>query len=149
MNISPVEEYSLRCLIQLARHEDRPVTIREIGQEEGLSTAYVAKLLNLLQKKDLVHGLRGVQGGYLLSKKAQEISLSEIFRAAQSFEEVCGKYTGGQTECVHAGHCEIKTVWDQLARHIFGFLDRISLADLAQGKFLPGAGAREWEKAKA
>src|SRR5437763_452380 len=128
MNISPVEEYSLRCLVQLARKPgSAPMTIREISQQEGLSTAYVAKILSLLQKNGLVQGLRGVQGGYRLSREAGQISLTEIFKAAQSqqFEEVCGKYTGGQTQCVHTGHCEIKVVWDQLARHIYGFLDRI------------------------
>ncbi len=40
MQISPLEEYSLRCLIRLARSQgEGPVSIRQISQGEGLSTA--------------------------------------------------------------------------------------------------------------
>jgi Rrf2 family iron-sulfur cluster assembly transcriptional regulator len=148
MNISPVEEYSLRCLLQLARNEEGPMTIRQISRKEGLSTAYVAKLLHHLQKNGLVQALRGVQGGYTLARQADEISLSEIFRASSDrhLEEVCGRYTGSQQECVHSGHCEIKSVWDQLSRHIYGFLDRIHLSDLAQRRApMPPAGGAAFQ----
>ena len=69
MKLSPLEEYGLRCLIQLARRgSSQPVTIRQISESEGLSTAYVGKLMFLLQRANLVLSTRGVQGGYLLAK---------------------------------------------------------------------------------
>ncbi len=133
MQISPLEEYGLRCLIQVVRCQgDRnPVTIRRISEGEGLSMAYVGKLLFQLQKAGLVQGTRGVQGGYKIAKDPQVLTVGEIFRALNSLDEVCDKYTGDFESCVHAGTCGIKPMWDKLAQQMYGFLDKITLAEVA------------------
>jgi Rrf2 family protein len=140
MQISPLEEYSLRCLIRLAQHEgSSPITIRQISEKEGLSTAYVGKLLYLLQKSGVVQGLRGVQGGYVLVKAAHELSMGEVFRAMNptAWTMVCDKFTGDLDLCPNTGHCSLQPVWHRLADHINSYLDAITLADLASGKELP------------
>ncbi len=134
MKLSPLEEYGLRCLIQLARRpQDHPVTIRQISEAEGLSTAYVGKLMFLLQKASLVHSTRGVQGGYLLARPAGELKLHEIFTALDpsSLDDVCDKFTGNEASCVHNGACAIKHVWHGLNEHINAYLKNVSLQDLA------------------
>ena len=134
MKLSPLEEYGLRCLIQLAkRDKSQPVTIRQISESEGLSTAYVGKLMFMLQKAQLVQSTRGVQGGYLLAKTPQELTLFEVFQALDpsALDDVCDKFTGNETACVHTGSCAIKFVWHGLSDHINGYLKRVSLADLA------------------
>jgi Rrf2 family protein len=134
MKLSPLEEYGLRCLIQLARRDSsQPVTIRQISEGEGLSTAYVGKLMFLLQRANLVQSTRGVQGGYLLSKPAQELSVYEVFQALDPnvLDDVCGKFTGNEDACVHNGACAIKHVWHGLSDHINGYLAKVSLRDLA------------------
>lgn len=135
MKLSPLEEYGLRCLIQLARRpQDHPVTIRQISEAEGLSTAYVGKLMFLLQKAALVHSTRGVQGGYLLAKPAADLTVSEIFQALDpaALDDVCDKFTGSEPACVHGGGaCVIKHVWHGLNDHINSYLKNVSLRDLA------------------
>jgi Rrf2 family protein len=134
MKLSPLEEYGLRCLIQLARRpSDHPVTIRQISEAEGLSTAYVGKLMFLLQKASLVHSTRGVQGGYLLAKPAELLTLHEVFEALDptALDDVCDKFTGTEAACVHNGACAIKHVWHGLSEHINGYLKTVSLRDLA------------------
>jgi len=140
MQISPLEEYSLRCLIRLARTSgEGPVSIRQIGQGEGLSTAYVGKLLYLMQKAGLVQGLRGVQGGYTLLRDPKSLSVGEIFRCINpnAWSTVCEKFTGDLEQCANSGHCGLQPVWGHLAAHIYSYLDSISLDDLAQGRPLP------------
>jgi Rrf2 family protein len=134
MKLSPLEEYGLRCLIQLARRGgSQPVTIRQISESEGLSTAYVGKLMFLLQRADLVQSTRGVQGGYLLSKPARELTLFEVFQALDpsALDDVCEKFTGNESSCVHNGSCAIKHVWNGLSAHINGYLEKVTLSDLA------------------
>jgi Rrf2 family transcriptional regulator, iron-sulfur cluster assembly transcription factor len=134
MKLSPLEEYGLRCLIQLARRGNaQPVTIRQISEGEGLSAAYVGKLMFLLQKANLVQSTRGVQGGYVLAKPARETSLFEIFQALDPgvLDDVCEKFTGTEDACVHNGACAIKPVWKGLAEHINAYLERVNLDDLA------------------
>ncbi|MGH7442719.1 MAG: RrF2 family transcriptional regulator [bacterium] len=136
MKLSPLEEYGLRCLIQLARSNGiQPVTIRQISEGEGLSAAYVGKLMFLLQKADLVRSTRGVQGGYVLARPARAMNLNEVFQALDpgAFEDVCGKFTGNNGDaCVHSGACAIKSVWRGLSERINSYLEQVSLADLAQ-----------------
>ena len=134
MKLSPIEEYGLRCLLQLARRTpDQPVTIRVIAEGEGLSTAYVGKLMFLLQRAHLVTSTRGVQGGYLLAKAPEALSLAEVFSALEpsDLEDVCEKFTGTESACVHNGSCVIKHVWKGLNDHISDYLSKVTLRDLA------------------
>jgi Rrf2 family protein len=136
MKLSPLEEYGLRCLIQLARRGQsnvQPVTIRQIAEGEGLSTAYVGKLMFLLQRASLVQSTRGVQGGYVLARPAERLGLDEIFAALDpgELDDVCDKFTGNEDACVHNGACAIKHVWHGLNEHVNEYLRKRSLADLA------------------
>lgn len=138
MKVSPIEEYGLRCLIQLARHqgESQPVTIRQISEAEGLSTAYVGKLMFLLQRAHLVQATRGVQGGYLLVKNPAELTLEEIFTALDphTMDDVCEKFTGQEELCVHVSACTLKTVLGGLNQHVNAYLRRITLQNLAPAR---------------
>lgn len=136
MKLSPLEEYGLRCLIQLAQRgqlQSQPVTIRQISESEGLSTAYVGKLMFLLQRAALVQSTRGVQGGYVLAKTPGELTLHEIFEALDpgALDDVCDKFTGNESSCVHSGDCAIKHAWFGLNEHINTYLRQVTLGQLA------------------
>lgn len=138
MKVSPIEEYGLRCLIQLAQHQAEallPTTIRQISEAEGLSTAYVGKLMFLLQRARLVQATRGVQGGYKLVKKPDELTLEEIFTALDphTLSDVCEKFTGQEDLCVHVSACMLKTVLGGLNQHVNLYLRRITLQSLTPG----------------
>jgi len=135
MKLSPVEEYGLRCLMQLARqvHSAQPTTIRQIAEYEGLSTAYVGKLMFLLQKAHLVQATRGVQGGYVLVKKPSELTVAEVFKALDpqdQTEAICEKFTGSEDACVHLSACVLQRVFNGLSEHINGYLRGVTLQDL-------------------
>ena len=50
MHILAIEEYGLRCLLQVAFHEpSRPMTVQEIARAEGLGPEYVAKIMRTLR----------------------------------------------------------------------------------------------------
>ena len=134
MKLSPVEEYGLRCMLQLAKHYgEAPVTIRMISEGEGLSTAYVGKLMFLLQKAHLVQATRGVQGGYTLVRRPEELTLEDVFRSLdpQAFDDVCEKFTGQEQLCVHVSSCAIKQVLSGLNEQMNVYLRKFTLADLA------------------
>ena len=138
MKITAQEEYGLRCLLQLAHvDEEKGLTVKEIALREGLSPAYVEKLLRLLGKGGLIHSVRGVKGGYLLSKKPHEISLGAVVRAlgnVPTTREICDRFTGNRTQCIHIDNCCIRAAWETLTVAIHAFLDRTLLSDLAGGE---------------
>lgn len=134
MKISAVEEYGLRCLIQLARHEDKQklMSAEEIAACEGLSVAYVEKILSQLRKAGLVKSVRGMYGGYKLSRPAADVRVGDLVRAVDGdfFTDICQHFSGKQESCVHMNACSVRPVWLMVARHVYRILDNLSLADL-------------------
>jgi Rrf2 family protein len=81
VKLSSQEEYGLRCLVRLAHHPNAFGTIHEIAKAEGLTPAYVAKLMGVLKKSGLVTASRGHKGGYALARPAESVDLSEVMDA--------------------------------------------------------------------
>ena len=133
MKISAQEEYGLRCLVQLANlGPGESLTLPQIAEREGISTANAGKLMWLLNKAGFVNSTRGTKGGYFLSRPAAEIHLSEIIKVLD--EEVlsahCGSFTGVMDKCVHTGDCGIRPVIVGLHEIVENALSRITLAQM-------------------
>lgn len=146
MKVSALEEYGLRCLVQLARDGAEPGTgntlsTREIAEREGLGLEYAAQILTTLRKAGLVVSVRGVNGGFHLARPASEISVGEMFRALDGpfADAICDAFTGRLDTCANAGDCQVAPVWSELSRRIYGFLDSVRLTDIADGNVRPTA----------
>src|SRR5687768_5498620 len=126
MKISAMQEYGLRCVLQVAAHKsESPLTVRDIAQREGLTAVYVAKILVTLRRAGLVRSVRGVHGGYVLSRPAREISVAETLGALGRLDKGnnhCQRFPGTQSECTHIQNCGIRPVLGILTDHIYKFL---------------------------
>src|ERR1051326_7981820 len=97
MKFTAQEEYGLRCLLQIAREPSGFGTIGEIAEREGLSAAYVAKLLMVMRKGGLVASTRGQKGGYRLARPADEITMDavlEVLGGRLLSADFCARHTG-------------------------------------------------------
>lgn len=134
MKITSQEEYGLRCLLQLAQADPQQgFTVKEIAGREGLSPAYVEKLLRLMAKAGIIHSLRGVHGGYRLNRPPQEISMGEVVRALGSVPttaELCDRHPGNRVSCVHIDDCCIRSAWATLTSAIDTFMEKVKISDL-------------------
>lgn len=134
MKFSTVEEFGIRCLVQIAREgEGGALTIPEISQREGLSEANVAKVLRLLRKEGFVVASRGKAGGYALTRPADEILVGEVVAALGGKlydEEFCERHSGSAEVCRHEGACGIQALWEEVQEAIDRVLYRKTVADL-------------------
>jgi Rrf2 family protein len=145
MKITAQEEYGLRCILQLAREqtassdgklEPAAIFVRDIAEREGLSVAYVEKILWTLSHSGIVESVRGPKGGYRLTRPCGEISLGEVMRALggiQSEEEICAQFTGNQDICVHHDDCGLKPVWTSITDFVNTVFDRVPISTLLTG----------------
>jgi Rrf2 family protein len=137
MKLSSKEEYGLRCLVQLAQAPKGAATIHEIAKAEGLTPAYVAKILAALRRSGLVTATRGQGGGYALARPADAIDLSEAITAlggrlyAPGF---CALHAGGALRCAHDGNCSIRPVLVGLDRLIHDALSKMTLKSLVRSE---------------
>jgi len=116
---------------------DSPMTIPEIGKREGLSVPYVGKLLMILKQAELIKAVRGRNGGYILAENSEAIRLSRIFEALGEplySDDHCRKHTGDNEVCVHVSGCTVKPMWKSFDKFIRTVFDKVTLADLANGK---------------
>ena len=133
MKISAQEEYGLRCLVQLATlPEGESLTLPQIAEREGISTANAGKLMWLLNRAGFVQSTRGTKGGYFLSRPASDIRLSEIIKVLDEdvLSKHCESYTGVLDSCVHHGDCGIRPVIVGLHEIVENALSQITLSQL-------------------
>lgn len=133
MKISAQEEYGLRCLVQLAAlPEGESLTLPQIAEREGISTANAGKLMWLMNKAGFVNSTRGTKGGYSLERPASEIYLNEIIKVLDEdiMDKHCDSYTGVLDLCVHNGDCGIRPVIVGLHEIVENALSQITLAQL-------------------
>src|ERR1043166_6126262 len=137
MKITAQEEYGLRCVLRLAKSESGSITLPELAAAEGLSVAYVAKLMGVVRHAGLLDSVRGRSGGYTLAKPADEIGLGSLLLVLGEplFDEVeyCQKHAGTEAPngvCTNHSTCTLKSLWQTLEHWLRRTLDQITLADL-------------------
>jgi Rrf2 family protein len=139
MNVSALEEYGLRCAVRLAAlGPSETLSAPEIAESEGLSVEYVSKFMLLLKRAELVRTVRGINGGFALSKTPAEISLKEVFDALNSKRQdavdFCSSFSGKSDVCTRSASCSIRPFWKILSSYIEEFTREMTLQDLLQGE---------------
>ena len=134
MKFSTQEEYGLRCLLRIAK-SDSPngLTIPEISQMEGLTSANVAKILRALRIGGFIDSARGQTGGYRLTRPPEEIIIGDVMNAlgGRLFEAgFCDDHRGSEIICTNSIDCSIRSLWRTIQLLLDGVLSKTSLKDL-------------------
>ena len=138
MKFSAQEEYGLRCMVAMARHDRATsMNISDLAKAEKLTMAYVGKLMRILRKGGLVESLHGPTGGYRLARPADKISTGEILSilGGRLYEPgICKKYPGDTPFCIHNSGCAIRSLWAGLDLIIGEVLSHTFLSDLVRNE---------------
>ena len=134
MHILALEEYGLRCLLQVALCDtDGPVSAQKIARAEDIGPEYVARIMGTLRAGGLVESTRGAAGGYRLARPAGEISVWDAITVlgGEFFPEgFCDCHPGRRRECIHSTDCSIRALWRKTQGVLQEALAGISLEDL-------------------
>jgi len=134
MKFSTQEEYGLRCLIRIAKAKTtNGLTIPEISQLEGLSTAHVGKLLRVLRLGGFIDSARGQTGGYKLTKPADEIIIGDVLATlgGRLYEKgFCDIHAGVEITCTNTIDCSIRSLWRTIQSLLDSVLSKTTLKDL-------------------
>ncbi len=73
--------YALKAMLELAKREGSgPVSIGQIAQTQGIPARFLEAILRQLRQAGLAESVRGKDGGYLLARPAEEITMGEVLR---------------------------------------------------------------------
>ncbi len=81
MRMSRKSDYALRALFSLVASDGKtPVSIRELAEKNDVPRRFLEQIMLELKAKGWVRSVAGRDGGFLLAKKPDEITMGEIVR---------------------------------------------------------------------
>ena len=138
MKISTKGRYGLKAVLDIAMH-DEASSVSSIAASQCISENYLERLIAMLKKAGIVNSLRGAQGGYVLARPAEDISVGEVLRALEGdLNPVdCAEIDGSGDFCEGADTCITKFVWKRISDSINQAVNNLMISELARdGKHL-------------
>lgn len=135
MRLSRLTDYGILLLTAMAREPERTHTARDLAEATHVPLPTVSKVLKTLTKGGVLVSHRGVIGGYGLARAPHATTLAQVVSAIEGPIAI--------TQCSEGpGHCSLETGCGSaphlqvVNQAIVGALQRVSLAELAQPKFI-------------
>jgi Rrf2 family cysteine metabolism transcriptional repressor len=139
MKISTKGRYGTRFMLELAiSPKDRPVTIKEAAENQRISEKYLEQIIPSLKKSGLIRSIRGSQGGYVLDKAPEAISVGMILTALEGplapvdcVLHLDNRDSSAVAFCDNMPCCVTIDIWKKVYDAVHQVVDNITLADLA------------------
>ena len=129
MKISTRVDLGIIALADIAINSNKGVAVSasEIAQRQSISQKYLEQVIVGLRQGGFVKGLKGSRGGYMLSRPADKIYLSEGLNALDN-NILADTYDAEQENEIResVNSC----LWEKLNGYLRKFTESMTLADL-------------------
>jgi len=122
MNISVKGEYALQAVFDLCcQPSGQPVKIADIARRQKIPQKFLELILASLKQGGFVESRRGAEGGYLLARPADAITVGEVLRFVE----------GGQSKRARRkSDTPFSDMWERVDRAVSEVIDRTTFAGL-------------------
>ncbi|KIM07932.1 MAG: Rrf2 family transcriptional regulator [Sulfurovum sp. FS08-3] len=131
MLLTRASEYALLSLSKIEQ-SDVPVGAQQLALELGLPKSFLAKILQNLAKSEILESKKGVNGGFILTKDANNISIYSVILAAEGKAPAIFDCTQYLESCPNGsiGVCAISPFLAKFQSKIDSFLYDLTLGDI-------------------
>ena len=127
MNISKKAEYAIRAVISIARHTtNSPLQISEISNKESIPIKFLEQILLSLKNNGILNSKRGANGGYLLAKSKDDISIGMILDIVDGPFDPVGIHSGNH---LSAG---LEKCFGQMIEIVNDHLNQFTIRDILE-----------------
>jgi Rrf2 family iron-sulfur cluster assembly transcriptional regulator len=127
MKITTKGRYGVRAVLYLAStYYNRPVSIKTIASEEGVSPEFLEQIFFKLKKDGIISSMRGPGGGFILNRDVSEISVLDILKALDESTTLVPCVLKKE-KCKRSVKCMAHTIWSGLSNVIEDHLSGLSL----------------------
>ena len=127
MNISVKGEYALQAIFDLSsQRPGDPVRIADIAKRQDIPQKFLELILSGLKQGGFVESRRGAEGGYLLARPPEAITVGEVLRFVEGPQ-------ASKNRSRRKADTPFQDMWRQVDQAISGILDRTTFADLMRG----------------
>lgn len=140
MRVSSKVDYAVRAAVELAvRSPNRnagPTKGEVVGESQGIPKKYLENILSELRRAGIVGSQRGTDGGYWLSRPADEVSVADIIRAVEGpLADVRGD---APEDLEYEGAARpLERVWVATRASLRSVLEEVTIADIAEDDLPP------------
>lgn len=130
IKISDATALALHSLVHLALQQNSQSTTAKIADVFEASRHHLAKVHQKLTKAGYIASSRGPSGGVSLAKKADAITLLEVYELMEG-TMLCSPCLFGKEQCPRHD-CVLGVLLPDLARQVHDYFENTTIAQLAQ-----------------
>jgi Rrf2 family protein len=132
MRLSARVDYALRALSELAA-ANAPRTVEQLSEAQHIPNKYLESILGELRRTGLLRSQRGPEGGYRLSRPAEQISIADVIRALDG--ELANVRGSRPEHLAYVGAAApLQEVWIALRASERTILEGVTLANVVSGE---------------
>ena len=126
---------AVHALTLLAYAQGSVLSSAEMAASINTNPVFLQRILRMLQVGELIETQRGVNGGSLLLRSPESISLYDVYQAVQNGESALKIHEMPNPRCEVGGNIQtvLEGVIDEVDNALKNTLSHISLADMYQG----------------
>lgn len=125
MNISVKGEYALQAVFDLASlHTREPVKIADIARRQKIPQKFLELILASLKQGGFVESRRGAEGGYLLARPAEAITVGDLLRFVEGPQQ-------SKSRARRKPESPFNDMWEKVDRAVSDIIDYTTFAELA------------------
>ena len=128
LKMSGAASLALHTAIVLAAVPDGLISTKRLASLLGASEAHLSKVLQRLEKANLVNSMRGPKGGFRLSRSGDEIMLIDVYEAIDGKLSISPCLLLGN---VCDGSCGLGNMIANLNTQFKDYLSRTNLSNLS------------------
>jgi Rrf2 family cysteine metabolism transcriptional repressor len=134
MPISQKTQYAVRAVFELAKRQGRGATkISEIAEAQAIPQRFLENILNHLKGGGFVESVRGKEGGYLLVRPANELTVGQVLRFVEGpLSPVECMVDGKKVPCSMYGHCAFRSLWKRAEKALEEVYDGTTFEELVK-----------------
>lgn len=137
MRISARSDYAVRAMLEVAAAAPRRVTSDDIATAQTIPVNSLEPILADLRRAGLIRSRRGSDGGYVLARPAEQVSVADVIRSVDGplawVRDVRPSAVAYEGRAV-----PLREVWVAVRAALRSVLDHVTLAELLAGE-LPSA----------
>lgn len=134
MVLSQRSQYAVRAVLELAKREGLgPVKAAQIAEAQFIPVRFLENILGQLRQAGIVESVRGKDGGYMLRRKPQQITVGQVVRIMQGPMSAidCVKAEMGP-ECPLRVGCVLLPMWERAHHAMMDVYDATDFQDLVE-----------------
>ncbi len=129
MRLTKKEDYAILILSVIFKNtnNNKRMKLREISRSTGIPLAFSRKIVSYLKRGELISSKEGINGGYLLNKNPQDISMRDIFISLEKNLSLTDCFLGN---CKYSTICKSARIINKINEELILKFEEIKLTDI-------------------